>query len=170
MYAYISIYTRLLGSGALGFLGLFGTPLWVHWVLGSGYWVLGTGYWVLGTGCWVLGSGYWVLGSGYWVLGTGCWVLGTGYWVLGIGFWVLGSGYWVLGSGYWVSSKGGGFAPTFTSSIYIYNKHSMCIAHMYLYICLAEFSNYAELCTFKYAWSTAEEERRIGMSGPLIIR
>ena len=34
--------------------------------------------------------------------------------------------------------------------------------------CLAEFSNYAELCTFKYAWSTAEEERRIGMSGLLI--
>ena len=23
--------------------------------------------------------------------------------------------------------------------------------------CLAEFSNYAELCTFEYAWSTAEE-------------
>ena len=24
---------------------------------------------------------------------------------------------------------------------------------------LAEFSNYAELCIFEYAWSTAEEER-----------
>ena len=36
--------------------------------------------------------------------------------------------------------------------------------------CLAEFSNYAELCTFEHAWSTAEEERRIGMSGLLIIR
>ena len=24
--------------------------------------------------------------------------------------------------------------------------------------CLAEFSNYAELCTFEYTWSTAEED------------
>ena len=31
-----------------------------------------------------------------------------------------------------------------------------------------EFSNSAELCTFEHAWSTAEEERRIGMSGLLI--
>ena len=28
--------------------------------------------------------------------------------------------------------------------------------------CLAEFSNYAELCTFEYTWSTAEE----GTSSP----
>ena len=31
-----------------------------------------------------------------------------------------------------------------------------------------EFSNYAKLCTFEHAWSTAEEERRIGMSRLLI--
>ena len=38
--------------------------------------------------------------------------------------------------------------------------------------CLAEFSNYAELCTFEYAWSNAEEVRRIGlhMSGLLIVK
>ena len=38
--------------------------------------------------------------------------------------------------------------------------------------CLAEFSNYAQLCTFEYAWSNAEEVRRIGlhMSGLLIVK
>ena len=30
--------------------------------------------------------------------------------------------------------------------------------------CLAEFSNYAQLCTFEYAWSNAEEVRRIGLT------
>ena len=34
--------------------------------------------------------------------------------------------------------------------------------------CFLEFSNYAKLCTFEHTWSTAEEERRIGMSGLLI--
>ena len=38
--------------------------------------------------------------------------------------------------------------------------------------CLAEFSKYAELCTFEYAWSNAEEVRRISldMSGLLIVK
>ena len=38
--------------------------------------------------------------------------------------------------------------------------------------CLVEFSNYAELCTFEYAWSNAEEVRRISldMSGLLIVK
>ena len=34
--------------------------------------------------------------------------------------------------------------------------------------CFLEFSNYAKLCTFEHAWSTAEEERRIGMSALFI--
>ena len=48
-----------------------------------------------------------------------------------------------------------------------HTHRSQTLPHTYL-TCLAEFSNYAELCTFEHAWSTAEEERRIGMSGLLI--
>ena len=36
------------------------------------------------------------------------------------------------------------------------------LSHTYL-TCLAEFSKYAELCTFEYTWSTAEE----GTSSPV---
>ena len=34
---------------------------------------------------------------------------------------------------------------------------------IYFSLCLAEFSNYVELCTFEYTWSTAEE----GTSSPV---
>ena len=44
-----------------------------------------------------------------------------------------------------------------------HTHRSQTLPHTYLTsLCLAEFSNYAELCTFEYAWSTAEE----GTSSP----